>query len=190
MSSKPDDKIKIVLVGPKECGKTCIANFFAGDKTVLTSEYRPTIAARIREFDMAYSRNRTASIELWDLSGDVNFENCWPACSQDLNGVIIVVDNDSRTLQKDLEFWYSSFVKANNLEDSCCMVIAHSKDPSSSKSEIRLPKPMAKVTNTTHSNLDTNATTVSPNLMRNAFQILLESVHTKMREKEESRMMN
>lgn len=186
--SKPDDRIKLLIVGSKECGKTCISNFLAGDKMIFSSEYRPTIAARIREFESIYSRNRTASVELWDISGDSNFENCWAASSQDANGVIIVVDNDSRTSQKDLEYWYNSFVKANGIEPSCCLVICHSKDLNSSKGDIRLPKVMNKVTNTAHSNLDVNA--VGPNLMKNSFDILLESVATKLREKEESRIMN
>ncbi len=38
------------------------------------------------------SRNVRADVELWDSSGDVRFQSCWPAIRQDTHGVIFVFD--------------------------------------------------------------------------------------------------
>jgi GTPase SAR1 family protein len=41
-----DRRVKIVVVGPKRCGKTVLANIFSGTTDVPDDEYTPTTGVR------------------------------------------------------------------------------------------------------------------------------------------------
>ena len=45
-------KVKILLAGPCQAGKTMIANFLSDATESVGGEYRPTIGVRILEFEM------------------------------------------------------------------------------------------------------------------------------------------
>ena len=45
-------KVKIVMVGPCQSGKTMIANFLADATETVGGEYRPTAGVRILEFEL------------------------------------------------------------------------------------------------------------------------------------------
>jgi GTPase SAR1 family protein len=181
-----EDKVKIVLAGPKEVGKTVIANYLAGDRVLFGQEYRPTIGVRIREFDTFYSKLSKVSVELWDVSGDVNFENCWKTILQDVHGVIIVFDPESRTANKDLEFWYNAFVKSSAIKDHCCLVLAHNKKVDARETELRLPKLLSKVLSS-HTCFEPSNT--GSNAMTTSFQRLLEAAVARSRENEEKMVL-
>ena len=46
-------KVKIVMVGPCQSGKTMIANFLSDATENVGGEYRPTAGVRILEFELA-----------------------------------------------------------------------------------------------------------------------------------------
>ena len=70
------DKVKVLVIGPKNSGKSTIANLLAGRKQVTTKNYRPTVGCRILEFEKEAPQNpnlpgdQRVTIELWDVSGD------------------------------------------------------------------------------------------------------------------------
>jgi GTPase SAR1 family protein len=76
-TSFKQENLKLVIAGPKNVGKTMIANFIAGQSQELSSdednEYIPTAGVRILEFDAPVA-NSQASIELWDSSGSHEYE--------------------------------------------------------------------------------------------------------------------
>ena len=45
-------KVKIVVAGPSQAGKTMIANFLSDATESVGGEYRPTVGVRILEFEM------------------------------------------------------------------------------------------------------------------------------------------
>lgn len=45
-------KVKILMVGPCQSGKTIIANFLADATETVGGEYRPTAGVRILEFEL------------------------------------------------------------------------------------------------------------------------------------------
>ncbi|KAF0306469.1 Intraflagellar transport protein 22 [Amphibalanus amphitrite] len=123
-------KIKLLLVGPVQSGKTHLANFLADAFEFSGDEYWPTKGARILEFDVrdinVNNRKDKVDVELWDVSGDRQYEGCWPAIQHEANGVLFVysasrVERDAR----ELEALYTSFVQQQGLRDSQCLVIAH-----------------------------------------------------------------
>ncbi|OWY97464.1 Catalase [Phytophthora megakarya] len=62
--------LKILIVGPKEAGKSTIANFLAehSDRLGGQERYQPTIGVRILEIEKG-----KANVELWDVSGDQKY---------------------------------------------------------------------------------------------------------------------
>ena len=62
--------LKIVVIGPKGSGKTCISNYIANQRDTLQVErYDPTVGTRILEVESKIGGN-SANIEIWDTSGD------------------------------------------------------------------------------------------------------------------------
>ncbi|GIY72098.1 intraflagellar transport protein 22 homolog [Caerostris extrusa] len=154
-------KVKLLVIGPCECGKSVISNFLADATETISNEYYPTQGVRILEFESDNlnigGRIAKTEVELWDCSGDTKyfffpsffyfcdsyivcvwFENCWPALMKDGNGVIFVYSSDFVNIRKEMDMWYANFVQAQGLKDSQCMVICHRKpnQPETRSSEL------------------------------------------------------
>ncbi|GIY84132.1 intraflagellar transport protein 22 homolog [Caerostris darwini] len=135
-------KVKLLVVGPCECGKSVISNFLADATETISNEYYPTQGVRILEFESDNlnigGRIAKTEVELWDCSGDTKFENCWPALMKDGNGVIFIYSSDFVNIRKEMDMWYANFVQAQGLKDSQCMVICHRKpnQPETRSSEL------------------------------------------------------
>lgn len=134
-------KPKILFVGPKESGKTVLANFVSDTTENLGGEYRPTQGVRILEFELQPEDSRdskSCEVEIWDCSGDFKFESCWPALMKDSSGVVIIFNPDVPSHRKEIESWYSMFVSSQGLQDSQCLLIAHHK-PGSAVEDASIP---------------------------------------------------
>jgi Rab-like protein 5 len=141
------DRVKIILAGPKDSGKTCIANYLGNLTPELTPTSRPTIGVRIVEFERtglklvkqkAIQRDGKVLVELWDVSGEKNFQACWPSICKDAQGLLLAFNPDARNAEKDIEFWYKSFNA--RIKDSSCLVLAHHRDEESAKTPTKLRK--------------------------------------------------
>ncbi|CAL1289079.1 unnamed protein product [Larinioides sclopetarius] len=135
-------KVKLLVIGPCECGKTVISNFLADATETIPNEYYPTQGVRIVEFESDNlnigGRIAKAEVELWDCSGDTKFENCWPALMKEANGVIFVYSSDFSNIRKEMDMWYANFVQTQGLKDAHCMVFCHRKpnQPETRSSEL------------------------------------------------------
>ena len=122
-------KAKVLVMGPKRCGKTRIANFLAKhDETPNFAVYEPTKGTRILEFEegvMAGKKNVTLAVELWDCSGDRQYEGCWPAILRDACGVVLVYDPTIKEQEKDIELWYKSYTARLGLKDAQVLLFGH-----------------------------------------------------------------
>ena len=117
--------MKIVIAGPKEAGKSIIANFLASQtESLLVTDYVPTEGVRfvtvfsfssffklpfpssILETDQIATRGRSTTIELWDASGDSAFEDCWPALLDECNGLILVYNPENPAHEDELTLWF------------------------------------------------------------------------------------
>lgn len=123
-------KVKILFVGPNESGKTVLANFLSDTTDYVGQEYNPTVGVRILEFESqaeGHGDTKTCEVELWDCSGDFKFESCWPALTNDTNGVVIIFNPDLPSHLKEIETWHSMFISSQGLLDSQCLLMAHHK---------------------------------------------------------------
>ncbi|EEH53617.1 uncharacterized protein MICPUCDRAFT_9462, partial [Micromonas pusilla CCMP1545] len=93
---------KIVVVGPKECGKTTTCQLVAG--ATPSREYDPTAGVRVQTCERRVGM-RTVRVDLWDCSGDLKYQTCFPAMADGMDGLLIVYDPDEPGREAELEKW-------------------------------------------------------------------------------------
>ena len=77
------ESIKLLVIGPSMSGKSTISNYVSEHSDQL-QEYRPTAGVRILEFEKEAPKHpkhpiqEKVMVELWDVSGDIKYERCWP----------------------------------------------------------------------------------------------------------------
>ncbi|XP_039292004.1 intraflagellar transport protein 22 homolog isoform X2 [Nilaparvata lugens] len=132
-------------------GKTTIANFLSDATDNSGNEYRATQGVRIVEFESYLNINNRSlkvDIELWDCGGNKKFEKCWPACYKDANGVIFVYDPVSEVQISELDYYYDHFVLQSGIQQSNCIVVSYSRQPTS-KSSAQLGNQFSRMTKIT-----------------------------------------
>jgi len=132
-----DPKAKIIVVGPVQAGKTRLANQVADFESEPNFEtYSPTAGVRILEFDREIShagkrggsRNVNLAVELWDCSGDQQYEACWPAILANVVGAILVFNPENPAHEREITRWYSAFVAKLGLGQGQVLLLAHHKE--------------------------------------------------------------
>ena len=105
------------------------------------------VAARILEFERDLpgdNRNfdtPTASIELWDVSGNQQYERTYPAIMQDCDAVILVYDAVDRAQEQEVTLWFEWFVTNSGLDDrQRCLVLAHSSGVERPRGRVTPPR--------------------------------------------------
>ncbi|XP_061211486.1 intraflagellar transport protein 22 homolog isoform X1 [Neopsephotus bourkii] len=179
-------KAKVLLVGPRESGKSVLANFISENIKGIGS-YSATQALRILEYEMPNFNTKGAGcrFELWDCSGDQKFETCWPALMKDSHGVIIIFNPELPSHLKEIEMWYSCFVQQQSLLDSQCLLVAHHKPGSGGDTEdLSLAYPLNRL-KLIHSNLEDD-----PEDVRMEFMKYFKSIITLINESREREEMS
>ncbi|XP_033747818.1 intraflagellar transport protein 22 homolog [Pecten maximus] len=180
-------KVKVLVVGPCQSGKTTVSNFLADATDQASGEYHPTQGCRIVEFECNTGGRQNVEVEMWDCSGDRRFETCWPAMAKDTNGIVFVFNPDMPNHDKDMEGWYDYFVAQQNLKDSQCIAFAHHKPGANERERSQLSDTFTKV-QTVPTNIEDDGDDV-----RNHFNNYLSRIISALsdnREKEELSIMN
>ncbi|XP_041347687.1 intraflagellar transport protein 22 homolog [Gigantopelta aegis] len=155
-------KVKVLMLGPCESGKTVLSNFFAEATETSGGDYHPTQGVRILEFEATANAGNKAvpmEVELWDCSGDKKFEACWPAIARDSVGAVFVYNPDQASHGRQLDMWYSYFVEQQGLRDFQCCVLAHQKPNTPDHEAAEIPPSLSKVP-VIHTNIEEDAEAV------------------------------
>ncbi|XP_075978157.1 intraflagellar transport protein 22 homolog [Anticarsia gemmatalis] len=145
------NKLKILMIGPSESGKTQIANFISDSINIEEAETpRPTQGVRIVEFELSNlnvnGKTTNIDIELWDCSGDHRFESCWPALRVGVQGVILVCSpNTAQTASREMELLYNYFVSQPNLSAKQCVLFYNCTDDQEEMDSLNLSPTFSKV---------------------------------------------
>lgn len=190
-----DERIKILIIGPSQSGKSNIANFLSGTRETPTSTYKETRPLRIFEVFLEGlsiggqrrpGRGSRATVELWDVGGNTKFQTCWPAIAKDAHGIIFVFNPAVKNQEKELELWYKSFAVPAQVQDEHCLIFAHRSQPSDD-SNASIPKvggSLARIPRTLETSLDFH-----PESFKEAFDRLIEKIMAYRREQEENRVL-
>jgi len=180
-------KGKVLVIGPKRCGKTRIANCLSGFEESPNFEvYKPTAGTRILEFEKIAKAGKTSismQVELWDCSGDRRYENCWTAILRETHGVVMVYDPTIKEQEKDIELWHKSFVGPLNLPDSQILILAHQARAVGGRT-YQAPRALSRFA-FVNSSLDSDDQSAA---MRDAFATLLNGVATAVLERSKAEM--
>ncbi len=107
------------------------------------------MAARILEFERELpsdNDNRNwdspnVQIELWDVSGNQQYERTYPAIMQDADAIILVYDAVDRAQEQEVSLWFEWFVKNPGLDDrQRCLVLAHSAGAERPRGRVTPPR--------------------------------------------------
>ncbi|XP_067950755.1 intraflagellar transport protein 22 homolog isoform X2 [Watersipora subatra] len=181
-------KLKILVVGPCEVGKTFFSNFVADQSENTMGDYRPTKGVRILEFECGDVRLKGRSggveVELWDCSGDHKYEGCWAAMAKDASGIVFIYNPDQPSQEKDLESWFSYLIPTTGVKPAHTIAVAHAKPGFTSVVRIKLPPVFSKMTSI-KSNIDGE-----PEAVKQDFNRFLENVGNAMSEKNEQEELN
>ncbi|CAH0715526.1 unnamed protein product, partial [Brenthis ino] len=145
------DKLKILIIGPSDSGKTTIANFLSESINVDEGGIsRATQGVRIVEFELSHlnvnDKPYKVDIEMWDCSGDHKFESCWPALRLGVQGVILVCSsNNVNTAAREMELLYNYFVSQAKLSAKQCVVFYNSSDDQEDMDSLNLSSTFSKV---------------------------------------------
>eukprot|EP01013_Petalomonas_cantuscygni_P024274 TRINITY_DN45872_c0_g1_i1.p2 TRINITY_DN45872_c0_g1~~TRINITY_DN45872_c0_g1_i1.p2 ORF type:complete len:224 (+),score=39.72 TRINITY_DN45872_c0_g1_i1:182-853(+) len=154
------ENVKILILGPSQSGKTVISNWVSGHMLTPPTDYKETVACRILTFDIhnlnfhrgladkgAIGGQGSATVELWDISGNTRYRACWPAIQKDVDGLLFVLNPDIRTHDKEVEVWYKTFTDTCGLQDPACCLFSHNKDPANNPNpgKPRLTRALAKL---------------------------------------------
>ncbi|KAK2964321.1 putative Intraflagellar transport protein 22 [Blattamonas nauphoetae] len=167
--------VKILVLGPKNVGKTNISNLIAGTIEKPSERYEPTVGLRILEvFTTPATKIKNVGdkllVELWDVSGDRRYEETWPAIWKDADGILFVFDADDKSQPKEMEIWYRSFAMPAELSAKHCRVFAHHKQPHvASSNPIKLGSAFQGI-NVVHTSLDNEV-----DLIRGEFDSLAQA---------------
>ncbi|XP_047029849.1 intraflagellar transport protein 22 homolog isoform X1 [Helicoverpa zea] len=145
------NKLKILMIGPSESGKTSIANFISDSMNVEEVESpRPTQGVRIVEFELPNlninGKTINIDIELWDCSGDHRFESCWPALRVGVQGVVLVCSpNTAQAAAREMELLYNYFVSQPKLSAKQCVLFYNCTDDQEEMDSLSLSPTFSKV---------------------------------------------
>lgn len=105
-------KLKIIMIGPEQSGKSVIANYLHDPTKESPRPYRPTQGARILELERDVTVDggeKRVSIQLWDISGNLRHEHLWSLFQEDVDGVILVSNADRHGQKDEIEGWVNNF---------------------------------------------------------------------------------
>ncbi len=121
-------KLKILIVGPERSGKTMISDYLYNDNRDKPKIYRPTTGVRILEFERTIQdlgQEKSLSIELWDLSGNMQYEGTWNGVQSNVDGIILVVKGDKQHQKDEIEGWINNFPKKLKMSPNSCLGFAN-----------------------------------------------------------------
>ena len=192
----PEERVKILILGPSKTGKSNVANYLSGSRETPTTDYRETAPLRIFEVVLEgisvgqkrqVGRGSKCTVELWDVGGNTKFQNCWPAIWNEADGIIFVMNPEVRNQEKELEFWYKTFAGPSEVADEHCLVFCHHSTPPNeavgANAIPRMPKTLMRC-QTFETSLDYQSDD-----FKQAFERLVESVLKARREKDENNLL-
>lgn len=193
-----EERVKILVLGPPKCGKTCLTNYLSSYSEAPTTHYKPTVGVRILDFEpegLQLPRASKVMVELWDLSSNESYRACWPACASGAHGIIFVFNIENKSETADLHKWHKKFCSGEggglgggamcNIKEQHCLVFAHRSSQPQGNIKPQKPKLPDRMQNIKCVATSLDWTHASDPDWRREFDRLVERIVMHNREQEE-----
>ena len=119
------DKIKIILIGESEVGKTCLMTQFI--KSKFENELIPTIASDkvIKQYEI---NNKKLTLELWDTVGQEKYRSVNKIFMKKTQIGLIVYDITNRKSFQNLNYWLETLKNSNKDSKVIIGILANKSD--------------------------------------------------------------
>lgn len=121
---------QVVICGPRECGKTRLTRILCEHRD--TIGYEPTEGVRIQSIDRVINGSNV-TIQLWDSSGDQQFQNMHTAIAANMQALILCYNPEQQSHLAELEKWMAALVGDRQVS---VLILALKQAGSGSKSEL------------------------------------------------------
>ena len=135
----PAYTLKLLVIGNEQIGKTKFCNLFTNTQS--KTSYEATVGCRIIEYDTningisidnKYTEQFDVTLEIWDVSGDLKYKDCWNAMKKDCHGIIICYDYSKMDIT-DITMFYDNFMNKSLASKQCLILSMNDQIPSLSQ---------------------------------------------------------
>ena len=113
------DRIKLILVGDKSVGKSCIINQFIEKQFV--NEYIPTIGSDKIKKEIEIE-GKKLKLEIWDTVGQEQYRAVNKIFIKNAQIALIVYDITNKDSFNNLNFWLQEIIDINRKKVICCVL--------------------------------------------------------------------
>jgi len=117
---------KVIVIGNAFCGKTSLIKRFV--KQQIPTNYMPTVGSSICKQSVDVTQNGVTTkvnLMLWDIAGQVQFNQLHHVYYQGTKGIIMVFDLTNPFTFRDLQKWHAELVKEKI--DTCPIILVGNK---------------------------------------------------------------
>eukprot|EP00760_Papus_ankaliazontas_P006928 PhM_4_TR13233/c0_g1_i1/m.36190/K07935/IFT22, RABL5; intraflagellar transport protein 22 len=186
------ERVKVLVVGPSKVGKTCIVNYLSNHSDHPAQDYKETVASRVLDFELTVGSNRRSAkvlVELWDVSGNPKYQNCWPAIYYEAQGAIFLMNPEIRNQERELEFWHKSLVEKARIPDTCTLTFVHHSSPPTVTGPSCKPKQASMPKCLANSKIIETSLDFHSEPFRNEFEKLVEAILAHKKDEEEKKVL-
>lgn len=107
-------QVKILVVGPKSCGKSVFIETTCGEEA--QKGYLPTLGVDVKIIKYELSKNSTITCQIWDTSGDDRVSNLVTSYYRGADAVIVMFDTNSMDAQSDVLYWIQQVNRYSSID--------------------------------------------------------------------------
>ncbi len=125
MSLEEITSVKILMLGEKNVGKTCLIRRYI--ENVFIPSYQPTIGIDFFSKTLTIN-NKEINLKIWDTAGEERFRNLTNQYYNRTDGIILVFDLTNINTMYNIKYWIEQINEKINCNDISLILIGNKSD--------------------------------------------------------------
>jgi len=131
-SDKPKEnrlyKIKMILIGDQDVGKSSLAASYVKQKTIVSQESTVGMGFLARKmYNMGSNKDKDVSLQIWDSAGQERFRSIVSSYFQGVNIAFLVFDITRRSSFASIKSWYDDVIENSRGDNDILFVLVGNK---------------------------------------------------------------